>query len=157
VVSLKGKSLKSLIFLLIGSSIHVWIALAPIQQVAAQDEPGRKVGGIMGNPAQKRGIEMGFDMGFIAGKADKENGLKPDPKRHDAFNDPEKYYRYEFGSRAAFISGFRGGFAGGYQKAFGKEIRVTSPGYDTGNGKAMEAVPAKTAKPRGPDPASDAL
>lgn len=110
----------------------------------------------MGDPAKKRGVEYGFDKGYSAGKKDKDAGLKPDPKRHEDFNDPEKYYRYEFGSRAGFISGFKGGFVGGYQKAYGKKVKVVVPGlYE----KAPEGDEAAKAPPatKPPDAANDAL
>src|SRR5262249_15580278 len=84
-------------------------------------EGGKKTG-FNGDPSQKRGMEIGFDLGRKNGKADQVQNLKPDPKRHDEFENPDKFYRYEYGSRAAFVGGFRSGYLGGYQSAFGKKI-----------------------------------
>ncbi len=90
-------------------------------------DPSKKVG-FSGDPARKRGMEIGFDLGKKAGKADKEQDLKPDLKRHEAYQKPEKYYRSEYGSSASFASGFRSGFSGGYQAAFGKKVSFPSDG-----------------------------
>ena len=103
---------------------------------AAKSSASGKKSGFMGDPARKRGIEIGFDYGKKAGKEDKAQGLKPDPKRHEAFQKPEKYHRSEYGSQANFVAGFRGGFLGGYQSAFGKKITVNDPSF-------MESKPKK--------------
>jgi hypothetical protein len=116
----------------------------------------KKTGGMMGDPAGKRGVEYGFDKGFAAGKKDKDAGLEPDPKRHEDFNDPEKFYRYEFGARSSFVNGFRSGFVGGYQKAFGKKGKVIVPGVSPpSSGEASADSPIT--KPIPASTGSDAL
>ncbi len=134
------------------------------------------VGGIMGDPARKRGLELGFDMGKKAGKADKDQGKKADPQTHPEFNDPRPFYRYEYGSFAGFASGFRSGFLGGYKTAYGGDakIKLTSPTVKssgttktegaTGPATPSSATTPKVAKPAAPktkpskpDAASDAL
>ena len=117
----------------------------------------KKTGGMMGDPASKRGVEYGFDKGFEAGKADKDAGLKPDPARHDDFNSPEKFYRYEFGSRAGFVQGFKSGFVGGYEKAFGKNVKITVPGTKSAVPGEEGSAGKPISKPIKGAPNSDAL
>lgn len=113
-------------------------------------EPSKKVG-FSGDPARKRGMEIGFDLGKKAGKSDKEQNLKPDLKRHEAYQKPEKYFRSEYGSSASFASGFRSGFSGGYQSAFGKKVNFPMEG-----GAFKGTNPASTTK-KGGGSSSDAL
>jgi len=96
--------------------------------------PSYKVG-FSGDPARKRGMEIGFDLGKKAGKIDKDQDLKPDMKRHEAYQKPETYFRSEYGSSANFTSGFRSGFSGGYQSAFGKKVNFSSAGSPLKSGK----------------------
>lgn len=106
----------------------------PSSKSTKGDASSRKVG-FAGDPARKRGMEIGFDLGKKAGKGDKEQDLKPDLKRHEAYQKPEKYFRTEYGSSAAFASGFRSGFSGGYQAAFGKKVNFSSEGSSFKGGK----------------------
>ena len=107
-------------------------------------DSGKKVG-FAGDPAKKRGIEYGFDIGYSAGKKDNDADLKPDPKRHEAYNEPDKYYRYEFGSRASFTSGFKSGFNGGYQKAYGKKVKIIdNSSYSSGDSERLKQDNSKT-------------
>ncbi len=130
----------SLLLLLISFLLVPGFALAqgktPTTKASSADT-NKKVG-FSGDPARKRGMEIGFDMGKKAGKADKEQDLKPDLKRHEAYEKPDKFYRSEYGSRASFTSGFRSGFSGGYQSAFGKKVNLSTDG-----------VPLKGPKPEG--------
>jgi hypothetical protein len=96
-----------------------------------------------GDPARKRGMELGHDYGLKAGKEDKTKNAPPNPQAHEAFKDPNKYYRYEFGSRASFVSGFKSGFLGGYQQALGKKVTVKAESIPS-DGTAS-AVPKGTA------------
>jgi hypothetical protein len=116
---------------------------------ASKSNISKKVG-FSGDPARKRGMEIGFDMGKKAGNSDKEQALKPDLKRHEAYQKPEKYYRSEYGSSASFASGFRSGFSGGYQTAFGKKVKLSTDGL------ALPKTP-KTPTPKKGSAASDAL
>ncbi len=89
---------------------------------SAQAQELKKTG-FYGDPSQKRGMEYGYDRGLKAAKADQAAGLSPDPSRHGDYEDPNQFYRYEFGSRSRFVSGFRGGFLGGYQAVLGKSAK----------------------------------
>lgn len=113
--------------------------------------------GFTGDPAKKRGLEIGYDLGRKAGKADLDQKLKPDPKRHEDYNKPEKYFRHEYGSQASFTSGFRSGFVGGYQAAFGKKVPLSASGTttDKAKGNGTSGTPAKKAS--GGGSSSDAL
>ncbi|HEX5034124.1 MAG TPA: hypothetical protein VFW62_06555, partial [bacterium] len=57
--------------------------------------------------------------------------------------EPDKYYRSEYGSRASFSSGFRSGFSGGYQAAFGKKVNVSPEGSSL-KGTKTETTPKKS-------------
>ncbi len=89
---------------------------------SAQAQELKKTG-FYGDPSQKRGMEYGYDRGLKAAKADRAAGLSPDPSRHGDYEDPNQFYRYEFGSRSRFVAGFRGGFLGGYQAVLGKSAK----------------------------------
>lgn len=84
----------------------------------------KKIGGIQGNPATKRGMDIGFDRGVTAAKQDRDAGLEPDLNRHDDFENAKKFYRYEFGSRITFLRAFRRGFIGGYKRVFGEDTKL---------------------------------
>ncbi len=88
--------------------------------------------GFAGDPARKRGLELGYDFGLKAGKQDKGENKKPDPQSHEAYKKPEKYFRSEYGSAGAFIGGFKSGFIGGYQMAFGKKVPLKPDGTTAG-------------------------
>lgn len=96
--------------------------------------------GYSGDPARKRGIEIGFDMGKKAGKADLEQKLKPDPKRHEPFQKPETYHRSEYGSQASFVSGFKSGFMGGYQTGLGKKVPYSATGLSLDKTKPTTSI-----------------
>ncbi|MFO1463694.1 MAG: hypothetical protein U1F66_07935 [bacterium] len=113
--------------------------------------------GFSGDPAKKRGLEIGYDLGRKAGKADLEQKLKPDPKRHEDYNKPEKYFRHEYGSQASFTSGFRSGFVGGYQAAFGKKVPLSASGTTTDKTKANGTTGTPAKKTSGGGSSSDAL
>ena len=114
--------------------------------------------GFTGDPARKRGLEIGYDMGKKAAKADLEQNLKPDPKRHEAFQKPEKYHRSEYGSQANFVSGFKSGFLGGYQAGFGKKVPISASGTSISSEKAKSvSTPTNTKHPTSAGSASDAL
>lgn len=113
--------------------------------------------GFTGDPARKRGLEIGYDMGKKAAKADQEQNLKPDPKRHEAFQKPEKYHRSEYGSQANFVSGFKSGFLGGYQAGFGKKVPISASGTSTSSEKVKTVVPPTSSKRPAAGNASDAL
>ncbi len=90
--------------------------------------PGyKRVGGIQGDPAMKRGVDLGWDKGYLAGKAEVEQGVNPDPTRFEDYNDPNKWYRYEFGKRGIFIRGFRGGFLKGYSYGLQQQVQYKAP------------------------------
>lgn len=87
----------------------------------------KRVGGIQMPPAMKRGLELGWDKGYLAGKAEVEQTVDPDPTRFEDYNDPNKWYRYEFGQRSQFIRGFRGGFLKGYSYGLQQQVRYKAP------------------------------
>jgi len=145
--------LRGLLTLILALFVGISLISPPAGWAKSKNTKGKKVG-FVGDPAKKRGVEYGFDKGYEAGKADKDAGLKPDPKRHEDFNKPEKYHRSEFGSQAGFSAGFKGGFVGGYQKAFGKKVKINVPGLHQ---KPKDPTAEKTVTPKPPDAASDAL
>ncbi|MDX1386466.1 MAG: hypothetical protein R3257_02675 [bacterium] len=115
----------------------------------------------MGNPAHKRGTELGFDRGYWAAKSDQKFGREPDVSRHEAYHDPNTYYRYEFGNRGAFYQGFRAGFWAGYKYIIGKDATFKSPrklgksyqnidwaGSSTGAGMGAEGDYVSRPKPK---------
>jgi len=111
------------------------LSLPPSSQAAnskGKQAAGGKKTGFNGDPAKKRGLEIGFDQGQKAGKKDLDQKLSPDPRRHEEYNKPEKFFRTEYGSVASFSSGFRSGFVGGYQTAFGKKVPISSSGSSYG-------------------------
>src|SRR4030095_2087982 len=81
---------------------------------------GKTTGGIVGDPSHKRGFVLGYDAGPRAGSEDKAQNKNPDPSLRPEYNKPDQFYRYEYGSRASFIAGFRRGFLRGYKSSFDK-------------------------------------
>jgi hypothetical protein len=82
----------------------------------------------MGDPSHHRGVELGYDRGYLAAKADQGEGLSPDLGRHAVYHDPNPMYRYEFGNRGTFYHGFRSGFLVGYRQVWGKgEVAYVVP------------------------------
>jgi hypothetical protein len=138
----------------------------------------------MGDPGRKRGLELGFDQGYWAAKTDQEEGLSPDLGRHSMYHSPKPMYRYEFGNRVMFYSGFRSGFLIGYRYGWrnvdvayvvprkdladpdnpeGKSLEVkgkdTMAGMDAemmGPGGPVNPRPAHSTKARGEQPAASA-
>jgi hypothetical protein len=95
--------------------------IQPPEQANPQNKiDGIKIGGIVGDPSHKRGLELGYDMGPRAGSEDKAQNKNPDPSLRHEYKKPEQFYRYEFGYRSTFIAGFRRGFLRGYKSTFGK-------------------------------------
>lgn len=149
------KSFLSLLLLLALFAIQAsQPALAQTKSGKSAKAPEARKTGFTGDPARKRGIEIGYDLGKKAGKSDLEQKLKPDPKRHEAFNKPEKYFRSEYGSQASFVSGFKSGFLGGYQAGQGKKVPLSATGLSADKTKATTGAPVK--KPSA-GTASDAL
>lgn len=116
----------------------------------------------MGDPARKRGWELGYDRGYWAAKTDQEEGLAPDLGRHSVYHDPNLMYRYEFGNRRVFYHGFRTGFLLGYRQVWGKEevaYVVPRKGFADSEGEvngAMAGMEAEIMGPGGPvNPGSD--
>lgn len=115
---LRGKTLRVIFALGIFGCLSLRIASSDSSYVHAT---GKKKA-YMGNPASKRGVELGFDQGYLAAKSDQKASLKPDMNRHQAYQDPNKYYRYEFGGRSNFNRGFLAGFRAGYRQVLGKSV-----------------------------------
>lgn len=88
----------------------------------------------MGDPGRKRGLELGFDQGYMAAQADLDQGLEPDLSRHETYNDPKPFYRYEFGNRGSFYNGFRSGFIVGYRQVLGRGVSIVPPRFGQGSG-----------------------
>jgi len=84
------------------------------------------MGGIVGDPSRKRGLELGYDVGLKAARQENATGTAPDAKAHPEYQNPDKWYRYEYGSRAQFMAGFRSGFLGAYRK-FAKKSMPGAP------------------------------
>jgi hypothetical protein len=81
-------------------------------------EKGGKTQGYMGDPALKRGAELGYDAGVKAGKADKMEKKKANPTQNEDYKGADKKYRSEYGNRANFIRGYQIGFVRGYTVTF---------------------------------------
>jgi hypothetical protein len=92
----------------------------PTQGSFRNEMEGKKTGGIVGDPSRLRGFVLGYDAGPKAGSEDKSQNKSSDPLSHPEYQKPDQFYRYEYGSRAAFIAGFRSGFLRGYKSSFGK-------------------------------------
>lgn len=75
----------------------------------------------MGDPATKRGYELGYDDGVKAGKEDKKNGKKESPSSREEYKVGDKKFRSEYGSRAKFVGGYQGGFLKGYKSGYNRE------------------------------------
>ncbi|MCE9625253.1 MAG: hypothetical protein K8R69_07375 [Deltaproteobacteria bacterium] len=134
--------------LLLIFSLHAPFPAKAASSKAPKAAEGSKKTGYNGDPARKRGLEIGYDLGRKAGKSDLEQSLKPDPKRHEDFEKPEKYFRHEYGSQASFVGGFRSGFMGGYQAAFGKKVPMTATGVSGEKPKSSSSTGAATAPPK---------
>jgi len=144
----RRKLLLRLIPLLLIFSLQAPFAANAASSKTTKAAEGSKKTGYNGDPARKRGLELGFDLGKKAGKSDLEQSLKPDPKRHEDFEKPEKYFRHEYGSQASFVGGFRSGFMGGYQAAFGKKVPMSATGMSGEKTKSSSSAGAATTPPK---------
>lgn len=122
----------------------------------------------MGDPAAKRGFELGYDQGVKAGKEDKKQGKKESATSRDEYKMGDKKYRSEYGSQARFVSAYQGGFVKGYKSGYNREkidleaakqtknkekesknnekIEKSSKDSNSSEIKAKKADPAVTAK-----------
>jgi len=136
-----------LIFLICTTAVIPWTS-PPIYFIAStwaqtQSQPkpkvgskskaeGKKTGGIVGDPSRQRGFELGYDAGPKAAKEDQARSAKLDASARPEYTNPDLFYRYEFGSRIAFISGFQNGFLRGYNSSFSKlELKNSSSTNET--------------------------
>jgi hypothetical protein len=94
----------------------------------------------MGDPTVHRGMELGWDRGYLAAKTDQKEGLAPEAGRHALYHDPQPMYRYEFGNRSYFYSGFRTGFLVGYRQGWDRiaPLLDTRAGENQGTAAGME-------------------
>lgn len=106
----------------------------------------KKVGGINMPPGLKRGLDLGWDKGYLAGKAEMKKSVKPDPTRFEDYNDPDRWYRYEFGNRGHFIRGFRGGFLKGYSYGLQQNVGYKAP-LKPGDGQFADSTGAAMGLP----------
>jgi len=102
--------------------------------------------GFMGDPAQKRGFELGYDDGVRAGKKDQKEGKKQNPTGNENYKTANKKYRYEYGSANRFVSGYQAGFNKGYKSGYTRAEEITK-------GKSGAAKEVKPVKKRTPSPA----
>ena len=87
---------------------------------------GKKTGGIVGDPSHKRGFDLGYDAGPRAGRED-QGGIPPSNySQRPEYQNPEQFYRYEYGARAMFIAGYRRGFVRGYKSSMLSQPRTDS-------------------------------
>ncbi|MBF0493410.1 MAG: hypothetical protein HQM15_11610 [Deltaproteobacteria bacterium] len=112
----------------------------------------------MGDPAQKRGYELGLDLGFKAGKSDKKEGKKNNPTAHEDYKNAIKKFRSEYGIQSHFLAGYSAGFNKGYRSGFslGKESPVKEKKKSEGNTKES-TPPKKVIRDKKFNPADDAL
>lgn len=96
----------------------ILIVLLSLFSVFAQAEPSnvRPVG--VSDPAAKRGLELGYDMGRKAGKQDMAESRPSQSKEHEYYKNANTYHRTEYGSLASFENGFKKGFVIGYESAY---------------------------------------
>jgi hypothetical protein len=134
--------------------LMLMMALGVRPATAAEDESNNnppvtgKKQAYMGDPAQHRGVELGFDRGYFAAKADQEKGLSPDLGRHELYNDPNPMYRYEFGNRGNFNHGFRSGFFVGYRQGWGDvQVGYVAPHPGEPGGVQMLGMEAEAMGP----------
>ncbi len=132
-----------------------------------------KQAGYSGDPALKRGYELGYDDGVKNGKSDKKAGKKNSPTSSSEYKAPEKKFRHEYGNQAKFVSGYRSGFLKGYKAGFSREVQpektsksgnITSQqnekpqNQEALKNKTGKEVPLKTTPPpKKYNPAEDAL
>ena len=85
---------------------------------------------------------MGYDAGPKAGNADQAENKSSAPFLRPEYENPGQFYRYEYGSRAMFIAGFRRGFLLGYNWAFSKSA-ASPPAkkVDVGKAKTPDSLP----------------
>ncbi len=102
--------------------------------------------GFMGDPAQKRGFELGYDDGVRAGKKDQKEGKKQNPTGNENYKSANKKYRYEYGSANRFVSGYQTGFSKGYKSGYAR-------GEEISKGKSGIAKEVKPVKKRVSSPA----
>ncbi len=102
--------------------------------------------GFMGDPAQKRGFELGYDDGVRAGKKDHKEGKKQNPTGNENYKTANKKYRYEYGSANRFISGYQAGFSKGYKSGYARADEISK-------GKSGVATEVKPVKKRISTPA----
>ncbi len=115
---MKIKSFFSILVILV-------LSLLAIPNWAQQKDQGVKAG-YMGDPAAKRGMLLGYDMGRRDGKADKDAGKTNSLKNSAPYTNPEKFYRHEYGSMAAFVAAFKKGYGSGYESAYsGKKVDIS--------------------------------
>ncbi len=170
------------------------ILLFPLSAFAANSEKGATKGEkasaadskkvYTGDPATKRGYELGYDYGVKAGKEDKKNGKKESPSNNDEYKTAEKYFRSEYGNRGRFVSGYQSGFLKGYKSGFNREKTDPEAAKNAKNkdktqdknaspetkskksssetlnkepSKASDSVKTVRPKPRAPTAADDAL
>lgn len=95
------------------------------QANSTKPSEGKKTGGIVGDPSHKRGFDLGYDAGPRAGNEDKAQNKTQGYSQRPEYLKPDQYYRYEYGSRAMFIAGYRRGFLRGYNSAFAPHTRKT--------------------------------
>lgn len=141
---MKTKYLLSLIFV---GAFSMFIGKALFS-----NEPGSKKAelakdqGFMGDPAQKRGFELGYDDGVRAGKKDQKEGKKQNAAGNENYKTANKKYRYEYGSANRFVSGYQAGFSKGYKSGYARAEEMSK-------GKSGVATEVKPVKKRVRPPA----
>lgn len=141
---MKTKYLLSLIFVGVFSMF--------IGTTLFSNEPGSKKTelakdqGFMGDPAQKRGFELGYDDGVRAGKKDQKEGKKQNATGNENYKTANKKYRYEYGSANRFVSGYQAGFSKGYKSGYARAEEISK-------GKSGVATESKPVKKRVRPPA----
>lgn len=101
--------------------------------------------GFMGDPAQKRGFELGYDDGVRAGKKDQKEGKKQNPTANENYKTANKKYRYEYGSANRFVSGYQAGFSKGYKSGYARAEEMSKG--KSGAGKEVKPVRKKIPPP----------
>lgn len=109
----------------------------------------------MGDPAHKRGFELGYDDGVRTGKKDQKEGKKQNPGASESYKTADKKYRYEYGSRARFVSGYQSGFTKGYKSGYAREQEITKG--KQGGTETTEIKPVKKKVRITPPPTTSSL
>jgi len=68
--------------------------------------------------AFREGYRRGERDGARYGRADARHHRRPQPERHQGFREGDSGYKHRYGSRGAYVDGYRQGFQVAYRTSF---------------------------------------